>query len=58
MKKTIQIFFILLFTTISFSQKKQNFQLVSPNGKIEINITLSDKITWAITHEKETVLSA
>ena len=58
MKKTIQIFFILLFTTISFSQKKQNFQLVSPNGKIEINITLSDKITWAITHEKEKVLSA
>lgn len=58
MKKTIPLLLALLLFSPIFSQKKQNFQLVSPNGKININISLSDKITWAITHEKETILSA
>ncbi|OOG77584.1 glycoside hydrolase family 97 protein [Flavobacterium sp. A45] len=58
MKKTIPLLLALLLFSPIFSQKKQNFQLVSPNGKIDINISLSDKITWAITHEKETILSA
>jgi alpha-glucosidase len=58
MKKAIISILVFSFFCNSYSQKKQNFQLVSPNGKIEINIALSDKITWAITHEKETVLSA
>ncbi|WP_281297844.1 glycoside hydrolase family 97 protein [Flavobacterium limnophilum] len=56
--KTIILVFAFLFFYTSYSQKKQNFQLVSPNGKIEVTITLSDKITWTITHEKGTVLSA
>jgi alpha-glucosidase len=58
MKKTTILVVALLVFCTSYSQKKQNFLLVSPNGKIEVNITLSDKITWTITHEKETVLSA
>jgi alpha-glucosidase len=58
MKKAIILVSAVLFSFISYSQKKQNFQLVSPNGKIEITISLSDKITWAVAHEKETVLSA
>lgn len=56
--KTIILVFAFLFFYTSYSQKKQNFQLVSPNGKIEVTIALSDKITWTITHEKETILSA
>lgn len=58
MKKTVLLGFCFLFVNLSFSQKKQNFQLVSPNGKIEVTIALSDKITWTITHEKEAVLNA
>jgi alpha-glucosidase len=58
MYKTITLLLTLFLFSPIFSQKKQNFQLVSPNGKIEINISLSDKITWAITHGKETVLNA
>jgi alpha-glucosidase len=58
MKKTIILVFTVLFFCSSYSQKKQNFKLVSPNGKIEVTIVLSDKITWEITHGKETVLSA
>lgn len=58
MKKTITVLLTLFLFSPIFSQKKQNFQLVSPNGKIEVNIALSDKITWTITHEKGTILSA
>lgn len=56
MKKVIILVFAVLSFYNSYSQKKQNFQLVSPNGKIEINIALSDKITWTITHQNETIL--
>lgn len=58
MKKTTLLLLALLLVTNAFSQKKQNFQLLSPNGKIEISIALSDKITWAITAEKSNVLMA
>jgi len=58
MKKAIILVFAVLSYYNFYSQKKQNFQLVSPNGKIEISIVLSDKITWAITDGKETVLNA
>jgi alpha-glucosidase len=58
MKKIITLIVTLFCFGVTFSQKKQNFQLVSPNGKIEINIALSDKITWTIAHEKDNVLIA
>jgi len=56
MNKAILLLALFLFNPV-FSQKKQNFQLASPNGKIEIAIVLSDKITWEVTHEKEPILS-
>jgi alpha-glucosidase len=58
MKKTITVLLALFLFAPIFAQKKQNFKLVSPNRKIEVTIELSDKITWTITHEKGTVLSA
>lgn len=58
MKKIITVVITLFLIAPIFSQKKQNFQLLSPNGKIEVTIALSDKITWAIAHEKGTILSA
>ena len=57
MKKTITVLLSLFLFAPIFSQKKQNFQLVSPNGKIVVTIAISNKITWTITHEKGTVLS-
>ncbi|MFV8466173.1 glycoside hydrolase family 97 protein [Flavobacterium sp. LB1P62] len=58
MKKIITLIVTLFCFGVTFSQKKQNFQLVSPNGKIEINIALSDKIAWTIVHEKDNILIA
>ncbi|REH01188.1 glycoside hydrolase family 97 protein [Flavobacterium aquicola] len=57
MKQTISLFLILSFFNLSFAQKKQDFTLKSPNGKIQITIAVSDKITWTISHEKDIVLA-
>jgi alpha-glucosidase len=58
MIKTITLFLALFVFSPIIAQRKQNLQLVSPNGKIAVTIALWDKITWTITHEKETILSA
>jgi alpha-glucosidase len=50
------ILFCLFVLNVTFSQKKQDFILNSPNGKIEIKIAVNDKITWAILHEKDVIL--
>lgn len=55
--KKIFLGLCLLLLNISFSQKKQNFTLTSPNGKIEIKIAVNDSISWAISHEKEVILA-
>jgi len=57
MKNTFFLLIILFFSTLSFSQKKQDFILNSPNGKIEIKIAVNDKITWTISHEKNVILA-
>lgn len=56
MKKTLIIFYLLL-ANFCFSQKKQDFILKSPDGKIEAKIEISDKISWTIFHEKDLILS-
>ncbi|MFH6999892.1 glycoside hydrolase family 97 protein [Flavobacterium sp. FlaQc-57] len=56
MKKTL-ILFCLLLINVSFSQKKQDFILKSPNGKIEVKIIVGDNISWTISHEKDLILA-
>ncbi len=57
MKNTF-ILFCLLFLNLSFSQKKQEFTVNSPDGKIEVKITIDDKISWSISHEKDLILAS
>ena len=56
MKNTFLLFCLLLIN-LSFAQKKQDFVLNSPNGKIQVSIAVNDKITWTILHEKDIVLT-
>ncbi|WP_433832968.1 glycoside hydrolase family 97 protein [Flavobacterium anhuiense] len=56
MKNTF-ILFCLLSLNLSFSQKKQDFTVASPNGKIEVKISVNDKISWSISHEKDLILA-
>lgn len=49
---------LLLFILACFSGKAQKQEkLSSPDGKIEITVTLSDFLTWSVTHEGQTILS-
>ena len=57
MKKTIYFFFTVLFLNLSYAQKKQDFVLNSPNGKIKVTIAVNNKITWTISQEKNVVLA-
>ncbi|MBF4508005.1 glycoside hydrolase family 97 protein [Flavobacterium sp. JLP] len=57
MKKSLTILLFLFFLNISFSQKKQDFTVKSPNGKIEVKINVDDKISWTISHEKDVILA-
>jgi len=52
-------FILLCFLLInsSFSQKKQDFTVKSPNGKIEVKINVDDKIIWTISHENDVILA-
>lgn len=56
MKNTF-ILFCLLFINFSFSQKKQDFSLSSPNGKIEVKIAVNEKISWSVSHGKDLILA-
>lgn len=57
MKLTISLLFALCLFNLSFAQKKQDFTLNSPNGKIQVTIAVNDKITWAVSHEKDVLLA-
>ncbi|HQF47704.1 MAG TPA: glycoside hydrolase family 97 N-terminal domain-containing protein, partial [Flavobacterium alvei] len=57
MTKTIFYFLALIFINLSFGQKKQDFVLTSPNGKIQVKIVIDNIITWTILHQKEVVLT-
>jgi len=55
--KNAFILFCFLLINLSFSQKKQDFTVKSPNGKIEVKINVDDKISWTILHEKDVILA-
>jgi len=46
--------FLLAFTISSWGQKK--YQLKSPDGKLVAAISLNDRISYAITHEGDSIL--
>lgn len=55
--KNIFILFCLIFSGIISAQKKHDFTLISPNGKIKVSIIINDKISWLIQHEKDLILA-
>lgn len=55
--KNAFILFCFLLINFSFSQKNQDFNILSPNGKIEVKINIGDKISWTILHGKDVILA-
>ncbi|MRX68216.1 alpha-glucosidase [Flavobacterium resistens] len=58
MKKSLYLFCVILCINFSFAQKKQDFNVNSPNGKIQVTVSVNDKITWTISHEKDLILNS
>lgn len=56
--KNLFVLFCFLYLNLVFSQKKQDFILKSPDGKIEIKVSVNDKISWTILHEKDLILAS
>lgn len=56
MKNTFALF-CLIIVNLSFSQKKQDFTVTSPDGKISVLISVNDKISWTISSGKDLILA-
>jgi len=48
--------FIFVLSANAQKNKAKNYQLQSPDKKIKISVAITDKITWAINQENETLL--
>lgn len=56
MKNTF-VLFCLIIVNLSFSQKKQDFTVTSPDGKISVLVSVNDKILWTISSGKDLILA-
>ncbi|KGO86572.1 Retaining alpha-galactosidase [Flavobacterium rivuli WB 3.3-2 = DSM 21788] len=56
MKKALLTLLLLSVLNV-FAQKAKEFKLNSPDKKLEITVTISDKISWAVKHQNDVVLA-
>ena len=55
--KYVNLAFILLLSTgIGKAQKSKNFQLLSPNGDLTVNITTDTKLQWSVLHKLQNII--
>lgn len=57
MIRIISAFAVLLIANVGWAQKPKVFQLASPDNKIQVTVTVTEKITWAVQHEGQTILA-
>ena len=57
MIRIISAFAVLLIANAGWAQKPKVFQLASPDNKIQVTVTVTEKITWAVQHEGQTILA-
>ena len=48
--------FLFLFTQNIQSQKAKSFSLTSPDGKIAVNISVTDNVKWSVNHNGDVVI--
>ncbi len=47
---------ILLFLCLGSASARQQYQLASPNGKLNITVSAGETLTWSITHDGTAIL--
>ncbi|MBK6937873.1 MAG: glycoside hydrolase family 97 protein [Chitinophagaceae bacterium] len=57
MIRIIAAFAFLLMASTSWAQKPKLFLLASPDNKIQVTVSVTEKITWAVEHEGQTMLA-
>ena len=55
MNKKMQVSILLLITVCNVMAQPKEYKLFSPNKAIEIKVTATDKIEWAVKHQQTTV---
>lgn len=50
----VALFFI---AQSGLAQKSKTFQLPSPDKKIQVTVSVAEKITWSVQHEGQTMLA-
>lgn len=58
MKNKLLLIVLLLTFSFGFSQSAKEYKLASPDGKLQVTVNVSDKITWGIKHQNDVVLAA
>ncbi|MDD2436693.1 MAG: glycoside hydrolase family 97 protein [Massilibacteroides sp.] len=55
MKKSIGLF-LILWSVFSLSAKEKHYLLLSPNGRLEVTVTLDDHLSYSVKHDGEKLL--
>ncbi|KOS05611.1 Retaining alpha-galactosidase [Flavobacterium akiainvivens] len=55
--KKILLLLCLAFGWAAFAQKSNDYKLASPDGKLQVGISVTDKITWTVSHGSDVVLA-
>jgi len=51
------VFIVFITATTATAQKGKTYQLSSPNGSLQLMVTVGKQLQWAVTHEKQPVIS-
>jgi alpha-glucosidase len=57
MKKVSLVFLLVLFAFIGRAQKNQQYQLTSPNNKIQVTIDAAGQIQWSVRHNDQQIIA-
>jgi alpha-glucosidase len=56
MKKIFYVVFLLTMSMgVLHAQKKQSFQLISPDGKIQVTVNAGAKLQWSVRHDGQSI---
>ena len=47
---------MIISITCLYGQKKQDFQLTSPDGEIQLEVSVGENIQWSVLHESQPVI--
>lgn len=56
MKRRFLFAFILFCLTFAFATAQKQFNLKSPDGRVEITVSIGDELTYAVTHDAQAII--